>query len=115
MKRWPSKKEKKKNLITWEDLDETNSDSSDEEAANICLMADDSEKVNDHLTDYSSSNTSSSSSFSSSSSSSSSSSYSESENENDMSYDTLLANSQFIAQAYKSCKQKLKRRYDWNF
>ena len=59
-------------------------------------MADDSNQVNGHVTNCSSSD------------SSSSSSESDSEGENELSYETLLANSQFIAQAYKNCKQKLK-------
>ena len=80
-KRWTSKKDKKKSLVTWEDLDDSSSESSDEETVNICLMADDSNKVDGHVTDCSSSD------------SSSSSSESDSEDENDMSYKTLLANS----------------------
>ena len=80
-KRWTSKKDKQKILVTWEDFDDSSSESSDEENANICLMADDSNKVDGHVTDCSSSD------------SSSSSSESDSEDENDMSYKTLLANS----------------------
>ena len=80
-KRWTSKKDKKKSLVTWEDLDESSSDSSDEETANICLLADYSKQVDGHVTDCSSS----------SSDSSSSSSESDSEGENDLSYETLLA------------------------
>ena len=41
-KRWTSKKDKKKSLVTWEDLDKSSNDSSNEETANICLMTDDS-------------------------------------------------------------------------
>ena len=95
-KRWTFKKDKKKSLVTWEDLDDSSSESSDEETANICLMADDSKQVDGHVTDCPSS-----------SDSSSSSSESDSEGENELSYETLLANSQFITQAYKACKQKL--------
>ena len=40
----------------------SSSDSSDEEAANICLMADESNHVECHVTDYTSSESSSSSS-----------------------------------------------------
>ena len=58
-------------------------------------MVDDSNKVDGHFTDCTSSD-------------SLSSSESDSEDENYMSYETLLANSQFIAQAYKVCKQNLK-------
>ena len=62
-------------------------------------MADDSNQVDGYISDCSSS-----SSFDLSSSSLES----NSEGENDLSYETLLANTQFIAQAYKTCKQKLK-------
>ena len=80
-KRWTSKKDKKKSLVTWEDLDKSSTDSSDKKTANICLMADDSNKVDSHVIDCSPSD------------SSSSSSESDSEDENDMSYETSLANS----------------------
>ena len=83
--------------MTSEDLDDSSSESSDEETANICLMVDDSNQVDGHVTNCSSS-----------SDSSSSSSKSDFEGENELSSETLLANSQFIAQAYKNCKQKLK-------
>ena len=61
-------------------------------------MTDDSKQVDGHISDCS---------FSSSDLSSSSSEL-DSEGENDLSYKILLANTQFIAQAYKTCKQKLK-------
>ena len=91
-KRWTLKKDKKKSLVTLGDLDDSSSESSDEKTANICLMEHDSNQVNGHVTDCSSSD------------SSSSSSESDFKDENDMSYETLLANSQFTAQAYKACK-----------
>lgn len=96
---FPNKKKKKNLLATWEDMDSSeSSDRSNEETANICLMA---------KTDQQSDEVTVKTCLSSTSSKFESESSSKSEAE-DIPYDLLLQQSHIVALEYKKCKAKLK-------
>nr|KYP54101.1 hypothetical protein KK1_000275 [Cajanus cajan] len=89
-KKWSNKKKSKKSLMaTWEDLN-SESNISDEEVANICLMVDvESNATNIEVNSYSSS-------------------YSTNSGSDEISFETLLTNSHMIALEYKKLKEKYK-------
>ena len=78
-------------MVTWDDLDSDKSSSSDDEQANICLLANTSDKVK--VKTYFESDTSSCAS---------------SNDEEDMPYDVLLQNCHMISLQCKKFKEKFK-------